>query len=237
MRNNKMLIIIMIFIIISTFLITKMTSSAKVIYKEKIVNNCQTKEHKEISEIKTEENIVFLGDSITDFYPIDSIYVDLPIVKSGVSGYTTNDILDRMDSMVYQYNPTKVFLLIGTNDIMFDGEETYEETIENIKKIVENIHKNRKNAIVYIESIYPVKKELNSTMVKNRDNDIIKKMNEVLKDYCNDNSKNIYINMYDELKDDKDEFDKKYTNDGLHPNDLGYAKISQVRLNYIYDMN
>lgn len=186
-------------------------------------------------QIKKQDNIVFLGDSITDYYPIDNIYVDLPIVKSGVAGYRTQDILDRMDTMVYQYNPTKVFLLIGTNDITEDKAKRKEKAVNNIKEIIENIKKNRKKAKIYLESIYPVNEDIDEEVVDGRENSIIQEMNEKLKTYCDENNIT-YIDMYKELENDEKKFDKKYTNDGLHPNDLGYAKISQVRVKYIYDI-
>ena len=232
---KKIYTIVLIISIILTFILTKtICTKTKIVYKEK-----NTKEEVKINnmkDIRKYENIVFLGDSITDFYPIDNIFIDLPIVNSGVNGYTTEDILERMDSMVYQYNPTKVFLLIGTNDIMYEKDKA-DNTVNNIKKIVNNINKNRKNTKVYIESIYPVRKQSNPGMVKDRDNNIIKEMNEKIKDYCLNNDKAEYINMYDQLKDENEEFATIYSDDGLHPNDLGYAKISQVRLHYIYDID
>ena len=179
------------------------------------------------------ENIVFLGDSITEIYPIKEIYGDLPIVKSGVSGYTTSDILKRMYEMVYRYNPTKVFILIGTNDFIYNGEDTKEKTVNNIKSIIEEIVKEKKKVKIYLESIYPVNHYLNPIMVINRKNDTIREMNNMMEEYCK--SKDItYIDMYKELVDNNDNFNEKYTDDGLHPNILGYAKISQVRLTYLY---
>ncbi len=197
----------------------------KVVYKEKAT--------KSVSDIRKNENIVFLGDSITDFYPIDSIYHDLPIIKSGVSGYKTKDILERMDSLVYQYNPTSVFLLIGTNDVMFDETTAKEKAIKNIETIISNIQENRKKAQIYLESIYPVNQGVSPAMVLQRNNETIKEMNLTLKEYC-DSHNVIYIDMFNELKDANGNFDAKYTNDGLHPNDLGYARISQVRSAYIF---
>lgn len=197
----------------------------KVVYKEKST--------KSVSDIRKNENIVFLGDSITDFYPIDSIYHDLPIIKSGVSGYKTKDILERMDSLVYQYNPTSVFLLIGTNDVMFDETTAKEKAIKNIETIISNIQENRKKAQIYLESIYPVNQSVSPSMVLQRNNETIKEMNHTLKEYC-DSHNVIYIDMFNELKDANGNFDAKYTNDGLHPNDLGYARISQVRSAYIF---
>ena len=136
--------LVLIFFIIAIFSFTNFS-----VEKNNIVNakSSQTIEkNKPAEELKEKENIVFLGDSITEIYPINKIYGDLPIIKSGVSGYKTEDILKRMDSMVYRYNPTKVILLIGTNDISKDiSEENLNKTQKNIEKIINGIKKNRKN--------------------------------------------------------------------------------------------
>ena len=133
--------------------------------------------------------------------------------------------------MVYQYNPSKVILLIGTNDYL--DNSTPDEVASNIKEIVQEIHKHRKNTEIYIESIYPINKSLKKEMVANRDNDKIIETNKKIKDICKE--KNLtYIDMYNELIDEDGNFNKKYTYDGLHPNTLGYARISQVLSQYIY---
>ena len=75
----------------------------------------------------------------------------------------TQFILDRMNDMVYQYNHTKVLLLIETNDIMLDGEEKKDETIGKIEEIIKN---NRKKSKIYLESIYPVNDDINKTIGK-----------------------------------------------------------------------
>ena len=71
-------------------------------------------------------------------------------------------------------------------------------------------------------------------MVAARTNEAIKKLNEKIKIYCEENNIT-YINMYDELTDEEGNFDEKYTYDGLHPNTLGYAKITRVIIPYIYE--
>ena len=187
------------------------------------------------NSFKQEENIVFLGDSITEYYPIDEIYGDLPIVKSGVSGYQTKDILSRMDKMVYSYNPTKIFLLIGTNDYMYDTkQETIDNTMKNIKKIVNGIRENRKQTKLYIESIFPVNSTISEKTVAKRTNEAIIETNDMIKEYCEENNIT-YINLFDELTDKDGKFNKDYTNDGLHPNALGYAKITRVLMPYIIE--
>lgn len=186
--------------------------------------------NKTYNDIKREENIVFLGDSITDWYPIDEVFGDLPIVRSGIAGFETKDILKDMNKMVYQYNPTKVIILIGTNDLKYK-ESTTEETIENTKTIIENIKKNRKNTKIYYQSIYPVNR--NMWAVENRYNEEIQEVNEKMKEYCRDNDVT-YIDMYNELSDEEGNFREDFTDDGLHPNSLAYGRISQVLLRYIY---
>ena len=225
--------LVLIFFIIAIFSFTNFS-----VEKNNIVNakSSQTIEkNKPAEELKKKENIVFLGDSITEIYPINKIYGDLPIIKSGVSGYKTEDILKRMDSMVYRYNPTKVILLIGTNDISKDiSEENLNKTQKNIEKIINGIKKNRKNAKIYIESIYPVNRNMKLEMVSERTNEAIKQLNKKIKKYCKE--ENItYINMYDELLDSDGNFDSELTYDGLHPSSLGYAKITRILLPYIYE--
>ena len=184
---------------------------------------------------KTNENILILGDSITELYPIDEIYGGLPVIKSGVSGYKTTDILERMDEMAYKYNSTKIFLLIGINDIAYDtSTEKVDETLNNIKTIIKNLKENRKNATLYVESIYPINRELNQNKINEDINETIINMNTEIKNICKEN-KCIYINMHDELTDSNGEFNEKYTNDGVHPNALGYARITKNLIPYIYD--
>lgn len=236
MKNKKKLTVIFVQLLfvfsILIVLFLSMNMNRKNRYKK---NNSKKEIVYKKPEILKSDNIVFLGDSIVEYYPIDSIYYDLPIVKSGVAGYKTTDILSRMDSMVYAYNPTKVILLIGTNDIMIDKDGQVDEVYTNIKKIVSNIRKNRSHAKIYIQSIYPVNKKVDSKQVADRNNNKIKKINKKILEYCKEQDLQ-YINMYDKLTDSEGNLSSEYTSDGLHPNDLGYARISQVLIKYIYDM-
>ncbi len=232
MKYNRIIIVIIIINILLLSFTFNNVGKRNIRKKSKEV--IKVKEKTSDSEIKKYENIVFLGDSITELYPIDDIYADLPIVKSGTCGYKTQDILDKLESMVYQYNPTTIFLLIGTNDIMNNPDEHYEKAIENIEKIIEQIKIHRKNAKIYIESIYPVNNETEESMVKERNNETIKKMNEEIQNYCKNTKNAQYIDVYNKLTDSDGNFSQKYSDDGLHPNDLGYARISKIRLSYIY---
>lgn len=182
------------------------------------------------------ENYVFLGDSITDWYPISEFFSDkTPIINSGFAGDKTKDLLQDMDETVYKYNPTKVFIQIGTNDLNCD-DSNGEVAFDNIVKMVKNIRKNRPYAKVYVESIYPVNQTDNEKINKNttgkRTNEDIMKLNEKLKKYCEDNDV-IYVDIYDALLDDEGNLRLEYTVDGLHLSTEGYSVVSEVLKQYI----
>ncbi len=199
----------------------------KVKSREKVIT--KTVEKKVVAD-----NYLFLGDSITDFYDLDKYYEDLPVVNSGINGNRTTDILNDMKDRVYRYNPSKVFLLIGTNDII-DGKGN-DEIIDNIKKIIELIKKNRPYAEIYLESIYPVNKtdndKISLSMVSSRDNDQIIEINKKLKKYC-DEKKITYIDLYSKLVDDEGNLKLDYTKEGLHLSDDGYKVVTEEISKYI----
>ena len=184
-------------------------------------------------KMNREENIVFVGDSIFDWYPIDEIFGDLPIVNSGIAGNKTTDILDDIENRIYRYNPTKVFLNIGTNDIEYeDSEELNEQVYQNIVKIVKGIKTNRQNSEIYVISIYPVNNHLPGA--HDRHISEIKEINQKLKAYCAITDGVVYIDAFKELINDEEMLKEEYTEDGLHPNHLGYAKLTEILMKYLY---
>ena len=227
MKNTieKLLIIVGILniIVISIFLTIPQT---KANYEPQ---QCQWK-----TDISKNENFVFLGDSITDWYPIEELYEDMPIVNSGKAGYKTQDILEEMDELVYQYNPTKVVILIGTNDLNNDVPE--DKMLENIEKIIKDIKKNRKKAKLYVQSIYPINNsdndKINKDTVGVRTNVTIQRVNKQIKKICKQQNVT-YIDMYSELVDNEGNLILKYTKDGLHISELGYLKITRILLSYL----
>ncbi len=169
---------------------------------------------------------LFLGDSITYGYPLKESFKGYPTIKSGVCGYTTQDILNNMDSMVYSYNPSKVFLLIGINDISSNKNKDY--IINNIKKIVDNIKNFDNNIEIYIESIYPV----NSNLRRDIDNNKIIEVNTYIEDLCNKEDLH-YIDIYNLLIDDNNNLKRKYTIDGIHLTNDAYKVVTKELIKYL----
>ena len=197
------------------------------------ISNNITKE--KLKKIKVQdENIVFYGDSITEGYNVKEFFYEYHVVNSGISGNVTEDLIDRIDSDLIDYNPSIVIIQIGTNDIRRSVSE--KDILNNIKKVVKYIRKNRKNAEIYIESIYPINREKDKDYWKdlneNYTNKTITNINKQIKKYC-DNNDIIYIDVYSKLTDDDGKLKAVYTKEGLHLNDLGYYKVTTTIKEYL----
>lgn len=177
------------------------------------------------------ERILFLGDSITSRYDLNKYYTSHNTFNSGVGGNQTTDILNDLDNRVYKYNPTMVFLLIGTNDLVYSGLDNSSIKI-NIEEIVTKIHERFPDARIYLESIYPVDSNVNKEIVESRTNDNIKLLNSKIKNICDD-GKCTYINMFDILKNKDGNMNRLYTVDGLHLSKFGYKVVTKELLKYI----
>ncbi len=210
------------------FLVALLAICIYLLFKPVVKTKVVTKE-KEV--VTVDDNYLFLGDSITDFYDLDKYYEDMPVVNSGISGNQTKDILNNMKDRVYQYNPSKVFLLIGTNDIQQKVDE--DEIVDNIIEILKEIHENRPYAELYLEAIYPVDEDRDGA--QDRTNEEIMDINKELKKYCNSHDVT-YIDTFDLLKDpDSDDVKLKeeYSKDGLHLSDSGYKVLTKELMKYL----
>ena len=203
------------------------------------VNVSGQKKCEEVKVVKKEivnPNVVFFGDSITDYYDLDKYFPDLKKVNSGISGNRTWDLKNDMYNRVYRYNPSKVILLIGINNYLYENTPV-DDVVNDIKEMTEQIHKNLPNCKIAIQSIYPVNDDwriYRHNEVPSVDilKDKIIDSNNKIKEYAEKN-KYTYIDMFELLKDDKNEFNRDYTNDGLHPNEKGYEKITEVLKKYL----
>ena len=83
--------------------------------------------------------IIFVGDSITDLYPLDSYYSDLDLAtyNRGIGGDTTKGVLERMDVSIFDRSPKKIVLMIGTNDVNGKNEDSY--ILDNYRQIIDEI--------------------------------------------------------------------------------------------------
>ncbi len=175
------------------------------------------------------QNYLFLGDSIIDFYNLEKYYKDLPVVNSGKNGNRVHDILDDMNNRVYRYNPSKVILLIGINDLLYDNND---DVYKDIEKLTKEINQKLPTCKIYIQSIYPINNKWKneyypSVPDANEMREKIENVNNKIKEICKKNNY-IYIDLYSHLLNEDKVLDEKFSDDGLHPNDEGYKIITNI---------
>lgn len=179
-------------------------------------------------------SIVFLGDSLTDFYRIDEFFKKKYIYNRGIANNTTDDVLNRIFDNVIEINPRKVFLQIGTNDL--GKKKSCDYIIKNIKKIIDILREQLPNVDINVISLYPVNAKAMFTSKisvgkrKNRDIELIN--NELMK-LCKEMDL-IYIDVYSSLIDETGVLKKEYTVEGLHISLLGYIKITEILTPYVF---
>ena len=221
MNKIKKIILISIAIIL---IITTTISISLYLYSKNKLDNAKIQD----------ENIVFFGDSITEGYNVKEFFDEYRVVNSGISGNITKNLIDRIETDLYDYNPSKVIILIGTNDIRANISD--EEIIDNVKNIIKGIRKNRKNAEIYIQSIYPINRDIDKEFWQDinseYNNKHIIELNKLIKNLCKEEKIN-YINVYSKLIDDNGNLKSAYTKEGLHLNDLGYYKVTNVLKEYL----
>lgn len=225
--SGKLKVVFHIFLVIILLVITVFCTSLYFIYiSPKVVEKTVTKE-----VVVMDDNYLFLGDSITYMYDLDKYYEGLPVVNSGVNGNDVEDIMNDIEERVYQYNPSKIFLLIGTNDI--DHGDSQEEIVNHIEELLLEIHKNRPYAEIYLESIYPVLE--GEKVVNIRTNEEIMAINKELESFCKKEDFT-YIDMFSLLVDSSSDDVKikdEYTKDGLHLSDAGYEIVTEEIKKYL----
>ena len=235
--KNTMGLLLIAIIVMCSFIYVNKNVEAKDNKKEEKI---EKKDLKNIYKFRKSENVVFFGDSLTDYYPLDEVYgKDAPIVNSGISGYKTQDLIKNIEDMVYKHNPTKVIILIGINDIRLDtSDENVDGVKKNIEKIVKMIKSNRRNADIYIQSLYPVNKDKIINVRHNHfPDDLNDKVNEIntrVKEICKEYGAT-YIDMHKHLTNDNGELKDEFTEDGLHINGIGYARITRELIPYVYE--
>ena len=168
--------------------------------------------------------IIFLGNSITDIGEWTEIWHNLKVKNRGISGDNTFGVLARLDE-VLSSKPAKIFLMIGVNDI---SKETPDSIIlENYKKIIARVKKESPKTKLYVQSILPTNNDFVEFKRHQNKEEHIVFVNTRLKEICVF-EKIFFVDLYTAFLDSLGKLDKKYTNDGLHINGNGYMRWKEI---------
>jgi lysophospholipase L1-like esterase len=170
--------------------------------------------------------VVFLGDSITDGWKLAQYFPGKPYVNRGISGQTTPQMLVRFYPDVLNLHPAAVIILAGTNDIARNtGPQTAEMIEDNFRAMCDLAERHQVKVILCL--LTPVSDYTAHKQTERRPPTDILKLNAWLRGYAAGVKAQV-ADYYSVLVDDKGMLKEGYSEDGLHPNDRGYALMAPV---------
>lgn len=196
--------------------------------------------YKRLNKFIKKGEIVFIGSSLMEQFPIYELMLDYGINKviynRGIGGFTTLELLEVLDICIFDLEPSKIFINIGTNDMNAEDYKV-ENLIANYDNILKQITNRLPNTNVYVMAYYPGNKEAanNPWMEKTlniRTNERIRVTNESVKKLA-DKYKVKYIDVNKNLYDEENRLKKEYTIEGMHMYGDGYEAILNDLLVYI----
>jgi lysophospholipase L1-like esterase len=173
-------------------------------------------------------DIIFLGNSITDFTDWNELLGTSNARNRGISGDITFGVLQRLDE-VTEGKPAKVFILIGINDISRNVPDSV--ILDNYKKIISRIKAASPATKIYFHTLLPVNNEYTARNHFNKDEHILF-VNNGLKELAAA-EKITLIDLYPHFLNTDKKLDKKYTMDGLHLNAAGYKVWAEILKPYL----
>ncbi len=169
--------------------------------------------------------IVFLGNSITEIGNWGKLTGDTTVINRGIGGDITFGVLKRLDDIIAR-QPSKVFLLIGINDIGRDIPDTV--IADNIRKIVARLNEGSPSTKVYVQSILPVNRDFKNFPQHYDKLEHVQHVNAILPQVLKAVTCT-FVNIYPLLLDAQGRLDAQYALDGLHINNKGY----EIWVNYL----
>lgn len=181
---------------------------------------------------RTNGDIIFLGNSITDGAEWSELFRNTSIKNRGISGDISAGVLHRLNEVATRH-PSKIFLLIGANDL---ARGTHTDSItKNIFLIVDYLHQYTPATRLYVQSLLPVNDTFHLFQGHTNKGDSIVRINSMLANLQIEHHFT-YIPMHDFFCNGSGKMDTRYTNDGLHLKGDGYLLWKHLILPNIRDV-
>jgi lysophospholipase L1-like esterase len=168
------------------------------------------------------QNVILLGDSITEGFDVAKYFPDRRILNRGIGADVIGNalpegdkrgVLKRLDESIFNCAPRDVFLLIGINDL---GDSHTPEVMEaGYREILAQVKRRAPAVHMHIQSVLPTR----GTYAKHNANiiDFNERLQKLAKEFDYD-----YIDLHSQMSDDRGELKKEFTTDGLHLLAPGY---------------
>lgn len=178
----------------------------------------------------SEEDILFVGNSITNGGEWTELFEDARVKNRGISGDICEGLYDRLDPIL-KGKPSKIFLMIGINDLARGTSPDL--IVAQTDGIAEKIMRESPRTIIFLQSILPVNDCYGMFEGHTRQSQIIAPLNQRLKEMAELKSIT-FIDLYNHFViPGTHKLDPRYSNDGLHLMGEGYMKWVEIVKPYL----
>jgi lysophospholipase L1-like esterase len=166
-----------------------------------------------------EKRILFIGDSLIEFFDWERRFSDHIVSNQGRAGETVDGLFSRLNRVRNDHKqPDSIFIMTGINNLAM-GDRDF---ISTYKRVLERIREIWPNARIYVHSLLPVLFPMIS-------NDEIIEVNGKLKKIAEEEEDVEYINIHTTFLDgEKRPIAAYLLDDGVHVSDEGYKAWSAV---------
>ncbi len=103
---------------------------------------------------------VFLGDSITEQFPLDDAFPDRHVINRGIGGDVVDGVIERLDVSVADLAPSRVYLMIGINNLVWATPDiALDEFLGRYEVLFEGLERSAPDAEIFVQSILPARGE------------------------------------------------------------------------------
>jgi lysophospholipase L1-like esterase len=171
------------------------------------------------------DDIVFAGDSETQFFDLDEYFTGYHIINRGIGDDKTAGLLNRINQITGGM-PRKIFIEIGLNDVMsgLSADSTFNNTI----KIINRVKRDSPTSEIYLNNVFPCSLTASDGSLTK----IIPELNTKLKAYCANNHV-VYVDAFSALSENGGLNLKYDSGDHIHLNGQGYFAWSKVLKPYL----
>lgn len=166
------------------------------------------------------KDIIFLGNSITAGVDWTELLGSPRMKNRGIGGDITFGVLERLDEVI-EGKPSKVFILIGTNDISRNIPD--DVILSNYQKMISRIKSGSPGTKIYFQTILPTNSSFGKFKNHYNKSEHTIHINTQLKAIAKKEGITI-IDLYTAFLDSQNNLEASLTHDGLHLTMAGYQK-------------
>ena len=164
------------------------------------------------------KRILFIGDSLTEFFDWQRRFPGHEVVNLGTAGETVEGLLSRIDRITRLSPPPDViFLMTGINNVAMEDYDF----LDSYRRIVEKTSSSFPETRLFIQSILPA-------VIQWISDEHIRELNRSLHEIAEKEGKE-YLDIYSLFVGPGGSAVKEYfLPDGVHLSDVGYAAWSKA---------